>query len=217
MSVEHQFDNRRHPSHNLTMPNLAAYVPEPDPNQVFRTAERHQYCLNGHHLDRAGRNCGFDHGYWLSAVTCMLCHELRLPRATWDEVEHLQLGAEHPPTHARLVLDIARPPVRAGVGQITARLDGTPIADVDLRMCPVDERGVLEHVRVDDQFRRRGLAGVLVAAALARGPGFHWSTTVVGKAVEARAFWASVRPAVPLQIGEPFYCSHMREADGELI
>lgn len=199
------------------MPNLAAYVPEADPDQVFRTAERHEYCLNGHRLDMAGRNCGFDHGYWLSSVTCTLCRELRLPRATWDEVDHLRLGAEHPPTHAKLLLDIARPPVRAGVGQVIARLDGVPIADLDLRMCPVDERGVIEHVRVDDQRRRRGLGTVLVAAALARGPGFRWSTTVVDKAVEARAFWATYRPGVRLQLGEPHYCSHMREANGEQI
>ena len=31
--------------------------------------------------------------------------------------------------------------------------------------------------------------------------------------VAARAFWASLRPAVPPAIGEPFCCSHMREAD----
>lgn len=199
------------------MREMPSYTPPIDHTRPFRTAEHHQHCLNGHHLDRVSVNCGFDHGYWLADVTCLLCRELRLPRATWDEIDHLRLGAEHPPTHAKLLLDIARPPVRAGVGQITAKLDGDPIADLDLRMCPIDERGVLEHIRVDDQFRRRGLAGVLVAAALARGPGFHWSTTVVGKAVEARAFWASVRPAVPLQIGEPFYCSHMREADGEPV
>jgi GNAT superfamily N-acetyltransferase len=199
------------------MPGLAAYVPQADPQRPFRTAERHAYCLNGHQLDRAGRNCGFDHGYWLSAVTCNLCLELELPRATWDEIDHLRLGNEAPPTQTKLLLDIARPPVRAGVGQIVAKLDGVPIADVDLRMCPVDERGVIEHVRVDEQFLRRGLGTVLVAAALARGPGYTWSTTAVDKAVAARAFWATFRPAVPLAIGEPFYCSHMREADGEPV
>ena len=199
------------------MPALPAYVPRADDNRPFRTAERHAYCLNGHDLDRAGRNCGHDHTYWLASTSCNLCLELGLPRATWDEIDHLRLGSEHPPTHAKLLLDIARPPVRAGVGQIIAKLDGVPIADIDLRMCSVDERGVIEHVRVDEAFLRRGLGTVLVAAALARGPGYIWSTTAVDEAVEARAFWARLRPSVPLAIGEPFYCSHMREADGESV
>jgi GNAT superfamily N-acetyltransferase len=196
---------------------MPSYTPPVDHQRPFRTAEHHELCLNGHTLARAGVNCSFDHGYWLSSVTCLLCLELRLPRTTWDEVDHLRLGAEHPPTHAKLLLDIVRPPMRAGVGQIVATLDGAPIADIDLRMCPVDERGVIEHIRVDDQYRRRGLGTVLVAAALARGSAYRWSTTAVDKAVAARAFWASLRLAAPLQIGEPFYCSHMREADGEPV
>lgn len=196
---------------------MPSYSPPVDKQRPFRTAANHELCLNGHNLSRAGVNCGHDHGYWLSDVTCNLCLELRLPRATWDEVDHLRLGAEHPPTHAKLLLDIVRPPVRAGVGQIVAKLDGVAIADIDLRMCAVDERGVIEHVRVDDGYRRRGLGTILVAAALARAPGFRWSTMEVDKGLPARAFWASLRPAVPLQIGEPVRCSHMREADGEPV
>lgn len=199
------------------MPETPSYTPPVDHQRPFRTAEHHALCLNGHNLDLVGRNCGFDHGYWLSSVACNLCLELRLPRGTWDEVDHLRLGAEHPPTHAKLLLDIARPPVRAGVGQIIAKLEGVAIADVDLRMCPVDERGVIEHIRVDEQYLRRGLGTILVAAALARAPGYRWSTTAVNKDLPARAFWASLRPAVRLAIGEPAYCSHMREADGEPV
>ena len=68
---------------------------------------------------------------------------------------------------------------------------------------------MLEHVRVDESYRRYGYGRVLVAAALTLGRGYDWSTTAVNKSIEARAFWATVGwPGV----GRPKYCSYQQEA-----
>jgi hypothetical protein len=56
----------------------------------------------------------------------------------------------------------------------------------------------------------------LLDAALARGPGYHWSTTRIGRAEEVRDFWAYQDPAEPLHLEQPHYCTHMRQANGEL-
>ncbi|MEV6903444.1 GNAT family N-acetyltransferase [Amycolatopsis sp. NPDC051372] len=174
----------------------------------------HEYCLNGHRLDVAGRNSSFDADLWLGTAACNLCYELRLPRASWAVVG-LRFAHEAPPGRHYLRLVAHPPQVRAGVGQILLELHGTPLGDLGVRMCSVDERGVIEQVRVDDDCRRHGVGTVLVTAALARTPGYAWSTTALENTTAARAFWAAYRPAVPLQLGEPAYCSHMREADGE--
>jgi GNAT superfamily N-acetyltransferase len=55
-----------------------------------------------------------------------------------------------------------------------------------VRMCAVDERGVIEQVRVDEDRRRHGVGTVLVTAALARGPGYAWSTTELENTAAAR-------------------------------
>jgi GNAT superfamily N-acetyltransferase len=57
-------------------------------------------------------------------------------------------------------------------------------------------RAVLEHVRVDEQHRRRGYGRVLVAAALALVPDDY-------------TFWATVGLPGPATSA---YCSHMRAA-----
>ncbi|WP_116050811.1 hypothetical protein [Amycolatopsis palatopharyngis] len=51
--------------------------------------------------------------------------------------------------------------------------------------------GVIEHVRVDPEYLRRGYGRVLVAGALARGPGYRWSTTAVIDSAIARASGSS--------------------------
>jgi GNAT superfamily N-acetyltransferase len=71
-------------------------------------------------------------------------------------------------------------------------------------------RAVLEHVRVDEQHRRRGYGRVLVAAALALVPDdYSWSTTAINRTIVAKAFWATVGLPGPATSA---YCSHMRAA-----
>jgi hypothetical protein len=53
---------------------------------------------------------------------------------------------------------------------------------------------VLEHVRVDESYRRHGYGRVLVAAAQTLGRDYDWLTTAVNKSIEARAFWARIGP-----------------------
>jgi hypothetical protein len=59
------------------------------------------------------------------------------------------------------------PMVRAGVGRIELRLRGHRLGDIDLMLCGVGQRGVIEHVRVDPAHRRLGYSRLLVAAARA--------------------------------------------------
>lgn len=210
-------------SHTAVVPSLPNHAPPSDSGYPVRSEGPHTFCLNGHVLKAAGVNTGFDHAWWLSTTTCESCRENRWPRATWCEVDHRRLVGEGPPTHAKLVLSARRPALLGGVGQLEVRLRGAVIADMDVRMCHVDERGVIEEVRVDGPtpdhpgFRRRGFGVLLVEAALARAPGYQWSTTSVADSAEARSFWASHRIPGGLELGTPFWCSHMREADGEFV
>ena len=207
-------------SHTPVMFELRAHADRDDPGYPLRPAGHHDLCMNRHHLDRGGWTSGFDHALWLSTSTCKLCRELKLPRATWFEVD-LRFQHEEPPTNQELHLVAVPPAVLGGVGQIVLQIRGRPVADLDVRMCHVDERGVIEHIRVDDAtdtskgYRRRGFGSLLVAMALSRGTGYRWSTSKVTDTIEARAFWARQDLPERMELGEPFYCSHMKLADGE--
>ncbi|WP_409186473.1 GNAT family N-acetyltransferase [Amycolatopsis sp. VS8301801F10] len=178
----------------------------------IRPALRHECCLNGHRLDIAGRNASFNPNLWEHHHSCNVCSDLHLPRTSWLEVDltlaHEQVGNGR----SRLRL-VARPPsTAAGVGQIALEVRGEPVGDVDVQLCAVDRLGVIEQVRVDEDCRRRGVGSLLVAAALSRGPGYGWSTTVLDRTPRARAFWAALRTDVPIRLGEPQYCGHMLDA-----
>jgi GNAT superfamily N-acetyltransferase len=81
-------------------------------------------------------------------------------------------------------------------------------------LCPIEKRAVLEHVRVDESYRRHGYERVLVAAALTLGRDYDWSTTAVNKSIEARTFWARIGPPGPTV---PAYCGHMQGKLGNCI
>lgn len=102
---------------------------------------------------------------------------------------------------------------RSRVGQLQLRVDNVVRGDVDLAVCGPCRRAVLEQVRVDPAYTRRGYGRLLVAAAVAVAPEFAWSTTAVDQANPiARAFWAAVD--WPGQLGTPAYCTDMRRAAG---
>lgn len=109
-------------------------------------------------------------------------------------------------------VEIVRVPaaVPAGVTRLDVLLDGIPVGDLHVRLCAACQQGLIEHVRVDPPYRRRGLARRLVAAATADRPGYMWSTTVIDATSEARGFArAGIWPGPPT----PWWCQHMREAD----
>jgi GNAT superfamily N-acetyltransferase len=158
----------------------------------------------------------YDHSVYLPTSSCDLCQALGLPRSSWFEVD-LRFAHETPPTHAELVL-IARPPrKRAGVGQVMSQLRSQRIGGLDLWLCSVDRRGVIGPVRVEAPYRRRGFGTVLVAAALARGAGYRWSTTAINESVIARAFCATQRWPEGAQLRTPFYCTHMKLVSGDNV
>jgi GNAT superfamily N-acetyltransferase len=103
--------------------------------------------------------------------------------------------------------------MRRDVGHIMLQLDGRPLGDIDLSLGGPCRRGVIEGVRVEEAYQRRGYGRVLVAAALTRSSGYSWSATKVDDSPVARSFWASVAP-VSLSLGMPSWCSDMR-AGGE--
>jgi GNAT superfamily N-acetyltransferase len=127
-------------------------------------------------------------------VMCEVCRAAGPPQASaWaliDPSRQWIAGEMVPKNGVQLV--VTPPVVRAGVGRIAVHLEGRILGDVDLMICPVERRAVLEHVRVDEDVRRRGYGRVLLAAARARGVGYEWSQTKINDSLEARAFWARV-------------------------
>lgn len=194
------------------MPNRPTTPAVPRLDLPVRAERRHEYCLNGHRLDVAGRNASFSPDLWVHHHSCNLCNELRLPRSSWIGVG-LALAHEQVGNGGSRITLAARPPsTPTGVGQIVLEVRGQPVGDVDVQMCAADRLGVIEQVRVDEDCRRLGVGTLLVTAALSRGPGYSWSTTKVEPTVRARAFWAALRTEVPLKLGEPEYCGHMLDA-----
>jgi GNAT superfamily N-acetyltransferase len=174
---------------------------------------RHVRCFNRHDLDIAGQTISYDHSVYVPTSSCNLCQTLGLSRSAWFEID-LRFAHETPPTQAELVL-IARPPTtKAAVGQVVLQLRGQQIGGLDLWLCGIDRRGVIGPVWVDASYRRRGFGTVLVAA-LARGPGYRWSTTAIGESVVGRAFCAAQCWPDGAQPSSPFYCSHMKLSNGE--
>lgn len=98
----------------------------------------------------------------------------------------------------------------AGVERIEVRAEGQPVGDVDVRRCDQCRVAVLEHIRVEPTWRRRGLARQAVHTLLTRYPDQDWYTTAVQP--EAAGFWAAVGWPIAT-LGEPSWCAHMYEAD----
>ncbi|MFK0249593.1 N-acetyltransferase [Amycolatopsis azurea] len=190
-------------------------APSHDPfagGYVLRSAMRHGRCLNGHDLDLSGRGSGWDPTLDLSIGRCELCARLRLPRAEWLEVD-LRVRDEVPGSSAALLLAARPPMVRGGVGQIILQLWGTAIADLDLQVCDACQAGVVEQVRVDPGYLRRGIGTVLLDAALIRGRGYRWSTTSIADTTTAKAFWAAQHLPPGTMLGQPRRCPHMLAVD----
>ncbi|OXM47536.1 GNAT family N-acetyltransferase [Amycolatopsis alba] len=179
---------------------------------AVRSARRHERCLNGHDLDIAGRGSGWDPILDLSIGSCELCVRLWLPRAQWLDVD-LQFRDEAAASSSALVLAGRPPMVRGGVGQIILQLWGAAIADLDVQMCDRCQAGVVEQIRVDPGYLRRGIGTVLVDAALIRGRGYRWSTTSIAYTMTAKAFWAAQHLPRGTVLGEPRRCPHMLAID----
>lgn len=168
-------------------------------------------CPWGHDLAIGGCIGSYSHFYYLSEYHCQACKASGRD-GRWALIDPTRQATPDTASNSGLTLVATPPPQRAGVGRIQIRLDRSVLGDIDLSLCPVEQRAVIEHVRVDEQYRRHGFGRVLVAAALARAPHYTWSTTAVTNE-HARAFWAAVAP--PIAIGEPHWCSHMRIAAGQ--
>jgi hypothetical protein len=72
-----------------------------------------------------------------------------------------------------------------------------------------DQRGLITRIEVNPSF---GTA--LVLAALNHRPSYRWATTDIGTSATARAFWSAQHLPKNMQLGDPVYCSHMRQVQG---
>jgi GNAT superfamily N-acetyltransferase len=108
------------------------------------------------------------------------------------------------------------PPDRlAGLARIEVVVQSRTVGDLDWRSCSADSCrcAVIESVRVDHGFRRRGYATAAVRAAVElTGPGYTWSTTAV-TGIAAQAFWSSM--GWPPAAHTPRYCPHMTVAGAD--
>lgn len=168
-------------------------------------------CPWGHDLAIGGRTGGYSHFYDLHDHHCRACRAAGRPGA-WATIDPARQATPDTATGDGLELVAIPPAQRAGVGQIEIHLRRAVLGDIDLSLCRVEQRAVIEHIRVDETYRRYGFGRVLVAAALARAPRYHWSSTEI-TTDHARAFWAAVAP--PIALGEPHWCSHMLIAAGK--
>jgi ribosomal protein S18 acetylase RimI-like enzyme len=174
--------------------------------------------LNGHRRDYAGVTGTFSHGLNMHATICALCAELHLDRYGWFEVDHTKVRRVDETVESRIGVEFVMfpPKVPAGVGEIRLLFERKHVARVRVQLCGVERRGVIVHVEVKPSYRRRRMATVLLACAMARGLRYHWSTVPVSNTVEARAFCAALMAGYDVQLGEPHFCSHMLQANGEL-
>lgn len=186
-----------------------------------RSMREHVWCLDRkHRLAFAGASSGYHHTLRLSTQLCNRCWTRRRPRHTWLLVDHrtpltVEQADQPEDRRAQILVVARRPAVRAGVGQLEIRLRDAAVAVADVQLCGVDHRGVVRHIEVDPAHRQRGFGTLLLDAIQARGPSYHWSTVKLAEAEESQDFWAHQDPGEPLQLGEPHYCTHMREANGE--
>lgn len=172
-------------------------------------------CIRGiHQLGPRKMTVTWNHLLRLPSIICNACRDARDRRAKWSLVDTGRAYQHAAATAQELGLQIvATPPdVPAGVGQIAVWVDGRPVSDADVMLCGRCHTGVIEHARTDEQHRRRGFAWTCVAAALARGPGYAWSTTLLAKNTSARQFWYGIGFDRWATVGEPNYCPHMRKS-----
>lgn len=201
---------------------LSAVPDTSEPEDLpVRSQRDHVWCMNRkHRWALANGGSGYHHALRLSTRVCARCWARRWPRDRWLVVDHrVPTPAEQvdqlDDRRAKILVIARRPAVRGGVGRLEVRVREAVVATADVQLCGVDHRGVIRHVEVDRAYRRRGFGTLVLDAAQARGPGYHWSTVRLDLSEDAQDFWAYQDPAEPLHFGEPHYCTHMREANGD--
>ncbi|MEU4669731.1 hypothetical protein AB0F91_17540 [Amycolatopsis sp. NPDC023774] len=176
----------------------------------------------------------------LHSLICHRCRDEGHADYQWALIDpaYEQVDAEEA-EGAGLELVAVPPDEAAGPGRIELHLDGHAVGVATLAVCPEDRLGVLEHVQVDDEIRRRGYGQVLALAAFSRldwytddgppwmrgdrraqalravqrGVGYSWTTTLIEDTPQARGF--AERLPLP-KVGEPRYCRHMLTAAARL-
>ncbi|MBB3053532.1 GNAT superfamily N-acetyltransferase [Prauserella isguenensis] len=177
-------------------------------------------CPRGHAFDYGGTRMGWLHYYDRPSQTCRVCRDLHLPGHTWCRVDPTQqtlaTDPDVPPASQGLHLVAIPPETRGGLGQIALWVEGTRVGQLALRLCGPCRVGVLEHVTVAEEHRRLGYGRLLIAAGVARGPGYRWSAPSLGFTPDlvARAFVAAALPHVVAD-GDAHRCTDMRRALGD--
>ena len=90
----------------------------------------------------------------------------------------------------------------AGPADLEIRLDGVIVGDLDFRVCVHCQLAVIEHIRIDPPYRRRGLATRAVQVILAEHPDYRWSTSLIDDTAEARGRTKQRTAPLPVFPGE---------------
>ncbi|MCI2424294.1 hypothetical protein MOQ72_43570 [Saccharopolyspora sp. K220] len=103
-------------------------------------------------------------------------------------------------------------PVPAGPQRVVVWLNGHGIVgDLDVRVCHACRTGVVEHVRIDTSFRRRGLGCAALCEVVSGLADYGWTTTAIEPA--AAGFWDRQDRIPAAGLGAARYCDHMHEAE----
>ncbi|WP_284747664.1 GNAT family N-acetyltransferase [Amycolatopsis sp. RTGN1] len=162
-------------------------------------AGRTAVCLRDHRLDLDldDKLAPYSHRYKLHGTLCEVCRaqegldpsEHRL--AEWV---HLDVAAQYTPEMAPgagLVVVVHQPPAGTLSGRIELRLDGREVATATASICGSCRTATLDYVHVTAEHRRLGYGRTLVAAAVARAPGYRW-TAPLPRGLVASSFRARI-------------------------
>lgn len=140
-------------------------------------------CLRGHwlNLDLYDKLAPYSHRYRLHATLCEVCRSdeacnpSKRRLAEWAHLDVTSPRAFDPTFGDGLLLIVRAPPPGTLAGQIDLHLAGTKVAAATLSICVPCRAATLDYVHVVADHRRLGYGRTLVAAAVARAPGYRWT------------------------------------------
>ncbi|MFB9906298.1 GNAT family N-acetyltransferase [Allokutzneria oryzae] len=160
-------------------------------------------CPAGHVLGLGRVLLGQHYGARRRLYTCVTCQSTGASGASWSVADQPVIVTER-----------FRPgdAVEGAVVTLELHVHGVLVGDLDYRLCMPCRLGVIEHMRIAADHRRRGLGTQLVRTVLDRHAAVAWTTSPV--APGAAQFWEVVLPASG-RPGDARYCAHMRAADDQ--
>jgi GNAT superfamily N-acetyltransferase len=127
--------------------------------------------------------------------------------AEWARLDVTSARAFDPAFSDGMFLVVREPPSGTLTGQIDLHLDRAQVATATLSICVPCRAAILDYVHIVASYRRLGYGRTLVAAALARAPGYRW-TALLPDGPVAQSFRARIAMRC---VGLP--CIHRGDGD----